>query len=306
VAIALSCPIVPAAGRKAEPVQVPSEKASRALAGNCPCCGSMRLAYVSTLPFDAVGGPVASDIYRCSDRGTYRRRLRVAVGPEDHFEVSSYTQEEGETEAWFRRHRAQFFDQILGLAGPPGMLLDVGCSYGHLMERAHTRGWRCHGVEVLERLRTRLNRDGRFKAFATIDEICDGAQYDTITLIDSLYYFERPADLLCDLRRLVRGDGQIVIRIANRGPLADLRRAVGLPLGNFTLGDQLLALTHRAMILLLRRCGLRIDRVIVHERKPVSAGRIAKWVCYQVLPLLAAVTGKKVTPGIIYVCRPSC
>jgi SAM-dependent methyltransferase len=293
------------AWRKHKPMQSQSESTSHAAAGHCPCCVSTRSDFVATLSFDAVGGPVASDIYRCSDCGTYRRKLRAPLGPEDHFQVSSYTQEDDQTEASFRQDRAKFFDQILGLAGPPGMLLDVGCSYGHMMERAHAGGWRCHGTELLERLRTRLNQDGRFKTFATVDEIRGSVQYDAITLIDSLYYFERPTDLLRDLVRQLRSDGRIVIRIANRCPLADLQRAMGLPVTNMTLGDQLVAFSHQGMNQLLARCGLRMDRVILRERKPISIHRIARSVGYQVLPVVAGVIRKKVTPGIIYVCRLS-
>jgi SAM-dependent methyltransferase len=284
-------------------MQYQSKNASRALAGDCPCCDSTRSVYVATLPFDAVGGPVTTDIYRCTDCGTYRRRLRVPIGPQDHFEVSSYTQEDDETEGWFRRHRASFFDQILGLAGPPGMLLDIGCSYGHLMEQAHAAGWRCHGIEVLERLRRRLSANSRFTTFATIDELPGCPAYDAITLIDSLYYFERPADLMRGLRQMLRDDGRLVIRIANRAPLADLRRAIGRPVNNTTLGDQVVGFSHRSMILLLSRCGLRIDRLVLREHKPASIRRIARSACYKVLPAVATITGKKVTPGIIYVCR---
>ena len=82
-----------------------------------------------------------------SPRLTAARRARI-YDEAGYFEgqrgYCSYSEQEPELGAEAERR----LDQLQRMADPKGVLLDVGCAYGYLLERAARRGWEVRGVEV--------------------------------------------------------------------------------------------------------------------------------------------------------------
>ena len=277
----------------------------------CPCCEDSRASTVAMLPFKTIYGNVDSTIYRCSECRSYWRSFADSVRPDTHYETAAYTRESLE-ERW-RSDRKAFFQQILTLVEENIgdhrehlQLLDVGCSYGHMMEIFRDRDWYCQGTEIVCRLRDKLRVLG-FNAYGGVEEILPDERFDAITLIDSFYCFSNPRSVLGRLGSLLADRGVMVIRIANRTPLLIFLLALpGSRIDNRAFGDQVVAPSRKAMRSMLEACGLRIQSVHTRETKPVSMVRDPRrWVYYRIMPMVSGITRIKLSPGLIYVCRKS-
>ena len=279
------------------------------MAARCAVCSSHNCAPVAELPFGVREGTIQSVVMRCDHCGCYFRRFRQPPALDEHWDSQSYTSPQHEER--FRGARQSFFESLArwALAEMPARVqtrrvLDVGCSYGHLLEIFCRRNCECFGVEPVEWLRNRLNKRPGFTVFRSIEELPAGESYDIMTLVDSLYYFGDPIRGLKDLAGRMRPSGIMIIRVTNRTPLLNLYRML-FP-GKITeqsFGDQLVAFSHRGVMAALRQSGLAVASFRCFERKPLTGRGLAGFAYYGVLPAISAVTGLKLTPGLTYLCR---
>jgi 2-polyprenyl-3-methyl-5-hydroxy-6-metoxy-1,4-benzoquinol methylase len=209
-----------------------------------------------------------------------------------------------------RRERESFFLSIaewsLARAGSGPQqprVLDVGCAYGHLLDLFSQLNCHCTGVELVDELRDRLNSAAKYKVYKDIRDLpASEGNYDVITLIDSLYYFQDPLECLKDLGKRLSKTGVMIIRITNRTPLLNLYRLLSRDrISNRIFGDQVIAFTHTAMQICSRKAGVQIKSVRFYEKKNLSGrGFIEGFLYYRVLPVIATATRLKVTPGLTY------
>jgi SAM-dependent methyltransferase len=224
-----------------------------------------------------------------------------------HFNVTSYTVPQ--VEIHVRLIRIGFLQYIIDLADRYGSplptnprVLDVGAAYGHLLDLFRERGALCAGIEIVGWLRDRLHERG-YAAYRAAQEVPPGARFDVITMIDSLYYVQRPGDLLRELRPRLHPDGILVLRVANRTPLFTLMRVVGRTITNDIFGDVKYNFSYRGIRQLLTDCGYQIDSVILNE-KGMKIATGTRWLYYKLSLLASHLTGQTLTPGIILICRP--
>ncbi|OPY69588.1 MAG: bifunctional 3-demethylubiquinone-9 3-methyltransferase/ 2-octaprenyl-6-hydroxy phenol methylase [Syntrophorhabdaceae bacterium PtaU1.Bin034] len=278
----------------------------------CPVCNSNKTRFATTLPFRLPSDDINTDVWKCMDCGCYWRDIPGTIALKPHFEMAAYTDPEKE-ERW-RRERSVFFEHITRLAlsayrenGKRTRVLDVGCSYGHLLEKFDKAGCECDGIEPANRIRRKLNREGRFRVFENIEDCLKRKEtYDIVTVIDTLYYSPDPPAYLRQLKQAMTDRSIAVIRVTNRTPLLNFYlkwNSTGIT--NDIFGDQLFAFSHRSMKTMLGACDLHLISVKGFERKPcdVSTGGAKYFLYYRIMPLIAAITGLKVTPGLIYLCR---
>jgi len=275
---------------------------------NCRVCGNQHQTRIGDLPLYLPGGQAPGDLLKCDVCGTWARSVNFD-DPEirTHFNVTSYTVPE--REECMRSARVEFFRSIIDLASrfvhlPPSGLrvLDVGVAYGHLLELYHEAGAKCAAVEIVDRLRDRLSARG-YEAYRSAQDIPAGAVFDVITTIDSFYYFEQPEDLLRQLNPHLKPEGVLILRLTNRTPLLRLLRALRWPITNDIFGDVKHNFTYRGIRSLLQRTSYRIERVILGEKKKVVP--LSKWMYYKLSLIASHLSGLKLTPGIILVCRRS-
>ncbi|MBI5868774.1 MAG: class I SAM-dependent methyltransferase [candidate division Zixibacteria bacterium] len=223
-----------------------------------------------------------------------------------HFNVTSYTVPEREEQ--MRSARTEFFRSIIDLAsrcanapatGP--RVLDIGVAYGHLIELYRETGAECTALEIVDQLRERLLAKG-YAAYKTALEIPADARFDVITAIDSFYYFEQPVELLRELRPHLKSEGVLIIRLANRTPVFRLLQMLGRPISRDLFGDVKHNFTYGAIRLLLEKTGYRIERTVLTE-KGKKGMPFPKWLYYKLSPAVSRITGMKLTPGMILVCR---
>jgi len=273
----------------------------------CPACGSSNAAIVTYLPFRTGESHVVTPLVRCRSCSSY---WRAGLTPEDriaHYETASYT--DPAREELLRRRRRDFFSSLLSLGLPEPAsqkslrILDVGCSYGHLLELAVARGHECWGVEPVSSLHERLNANG-IRTFADVADLPRDAEFDAIFLVDSIYCLPAPATTLKRLRELLPRDGRLTIRNANRAVLLHLlglaRMRKRITTGH--IGSAEVIISDGAMKEMIRAAALDLLTVSYKERKDVRHLGRARRLMYTVLPVASRATGRSLSPGVVYVC----
>ncbi len=112
---------------------------------------------------------------------------------------------------------------------PTGRVLDVGCSFGHMLMEMERRGWQTAGVEP-----SRVAADCAKKKIKGTVVNCafEDAQFDETSFdaLISLYVLEHVNDPRAFLQKcfdLLRPGGEAVIRIPRTEPLFPLQRLLG-------------------------------------------------------------------------------
>jgi 2-polyprenyl-3-methyl-5-hydroxy-6-metoxy-1,4-benzoquinol methylase len=280
---------------------------------SCRVCSSQAHERVTVVPFDLPPRTTPSELHRCLDCGVYWRVFTQDSDISRHWEGRSYNHPE--REELNRRKRQAFFEWIASIAWPGARngqhkkfrVLDVGSSYGHLLDVFAAKNFDCVGVEPMTLLREQQNASGKYKIYGDVRELPPAEKnFDVITLIDSLYCFQDPVECLRNLGRRLSPAGVMIIRVTNRTPLLNLYRRFGKDkITNSVFGDQVIAFSHRSMEICIQKAQLRLRSFHAFEKKDTS-GRGWKGVLYyKMLPVLAATTGWKITPGLTYTCVPA-
>jgi len=274
----------------------------------CAACGAVGLSFIGELPIYVRNEDRHDTIWRCDACGTYQRAVDYTdIAAAGHFEVSSYTPLEVESQRL--SDRGPFFDYLLTL-GTNALkrpladmrILDIGCAYGHLLDRAGAKGAVTAGVELVDTLRDRLPSRGH-AAYRTVAEIPESEQYDLILSIDSLYYFEDPASVLQQARPHLAKGGLLMLRVPNRTPVLQLMRKLRTPITNGLFGDAKCNFSYAGMRQLLSRAGYEIVWVQMRE-KGKGARSAAVWLYYRLSYAASVILRRKLTPGIIILALP--
>ncbi len=164
------------------------------------------------------------DIVRCN------RCDLVYRSPRRREDDQIYHFQEEWTEAWgnfkledYRsEHLRRLVDWILKWHPSPGAILDIGSSYGTLLEQ-FPRSWRLFGIEpshtACQITRERLPNASIINASLGEARLADES-FDVITMVDAFYYLHQPLRDLRRLRGLLKPGGLVLVEVpnfANRG-----------------------------------------------------------------------------------------
>jgi SAM-dependent methyltransferase len=98
------------------------------------------------------------------------------------------------------------------------IILDVGCGYGYFLEMAAKRGWRPHGVEIVNdavyKARQILGEENIFNGLLK-EAYFQHNHFDVVTLWDVLVFVEDPFEELTECYRIMSRGGKIGIRVRN-------------------------------------------------------------------------------------------
>lgn len=203
--------------------------AHQATPGPCPVCGGrlkdapIVLAVRSLVYGDS--GPARSDVpfWQCPRcEYLFRQDSRPVEQASEYYDHTSYVAPSNEQLS--RRTKERMFQEVVrrmtrrfGSAQPKPLAVDFGCSYGHLGLTFKDAGWNVVGVDIAPSIREYHRRQGTFPTYATLDcpEIPDG-QVNALCMIDVLYYFQQPMELLRVAYRKLAPGGVLILRVPHR------------------------------------------------------------------------------------------
>jgi SAM-dependent methyltransferase len=143
-------------------------------------------------PLRPAGAPSSSDLY---NEGYFH-------GQSSGYPREGYRSGRPDWAAWL---------DFMRLVKPAGVLLDVGCAYGYLVNTARQRGYRAFGLDISP---FALRQEPSFRAWllgasAVSLPFKDGSA-DVIALFDVLEHLDNPNDCLTELRRVLKDDGLLL------------------------------------------------------------------------------------------------
>jgi len=271
----------------------------------CPVCGAVAETVGTSLYRTSLNTWHPTIIVECHSCDIFIRVLQDS-DRSGHFYAASYVQPERDGTVW--NERRQFLCSILELANhhlPKSFLrlLDVGCSYGHLLELARTKGIDAEGIEINKNLLALCEYKG-LTVWPSLDSITRPA--DVITLIDSLYYLPRPVESVCQLRTKLSSDGIMVIRVTNRNWFIRARATIVGKYDFEFLGDAEVGYSVRGISRLLEYAGFTVTAILPDS---LTGRKLAlKTRAIGVLTLVATnLTFRQrfLTPGVIVIARPT-
>lgn len=179
----------------------------------------------------------------------------------------TYNDEVAEIRRWCNAELDKIEKLIL-----PGKMLDVGCSFGYMLEVAHSRGWKVRGVEISKKVYEKYLGD-KAKTLNVFNGRLDDAKYDSeffdlVTMFDIIEHLADPASTVCEAGRVLRTGGYIVIETPRQESLFKRTahflyritggRASSLIRGAYNPhpGGHRLGFTKRSLELLLNKYGM--------------------------------------------------
>lgn len=146
------------------------------------------------------------------------------------FYAEYYPETEAAPEAWGREMSAIFRwcrDRLLE-QGRSGVLLDVGCSYGHLLELMGRSGWRGVGVEpspsAARHARVLVGAAGEILNSNFEDAELADESFDAVVCLYVLEHVSDPRGFLARVCRVLRPGGLAIVRVPYTEPLIPLKR----------------------------------------------------------------------------------
>ena len=248
---------------------------------------------------------IETNVHRCRGCGVHFRDVDYSSEEiQSHFDVACYTSQKHEKlyEEWRQQYFLYLMTEILReLRSPHRKLLDIGCSYGHMMKIFKENGeFDVCGIEIHKDLRARLADKG-YNVFKSIKEI-SGITFSVISLIDTLFYFQQPLDLLIDVYKLLDDDGVLLIRVRNTAWIANLCCRLGITVPSVCMRDAKYSFTYRSLEYLLDQAGFVISKVICAERgKSMPLG--LAWLFYRFTELISKIGIARITPGLLITSR---
>lgn len=120
----------------------------------------------------------------------------------------------------FVKKRAALFKYLLKEVSQrekKGKLLDIGCQFGYFLQLAKEKGWQTFGIEVSNRATAFAKEKLNLNVFAgTLKEANFPDEFfDAVTLWDVLYEIPDPAQELKEIRRILKKQGLISLRLGN-------------------------------------------------------------------------------------------
>ena len=227
----------------------------------CPVChGDKFSEWSATTPF----GVVTCDSCGLGITSPFPTATELSTTNTEIYKLEERVQAYMSRKSYFERRYREYLSDIREFVSK-GRLLDVGCNLGLFLKVAQSEGFDTTGVE--------LNREcaeyGREHFGLTIHSDyletlhLPDASFDVITLFDVLEHVPDIRGFLCEVRRILRNDGLLVLQSPNLGSLmADLTKSGWNWL---TPPDHLYHFTPRTIKQLLHDTGFTVQRLETWE-----------------------------------------
>jgi SAM-dependent methyltransferase len=249
---------------------------------------------------------VLTDFFLCKECNTFYRKIKNENLMSRHFDKADYNQIKWESEYWEQRkgfynflidslnkHVTDFSNQTV---------FDIGCSYGHFLKICKQRGANnLVGVEINSHLRQRVANSLAISTYPNLDDT--KGQADTITFIDSFYYFDNPNKILDLVRKKLKDNGTLLLRITNRSNLLKLINLFKKTKDCTKLGDATISYSLNSIKKVLAKNGFSIQKILYYEKGKGNSTK--KLLIYLFLYCLTMLSFYRVplTSGLIIIAK---
>jgi SAM-dependent methyltransferase len=190
----------------------------------CDLCGSEESTPVLSGPDRLSGLDGSFTLVRCEGCGLlYQNPRPTAVAIVRFYEgeylpyAKAIQDERSAARRWRRRFGMRRRCKLILDRKRAGRLLDVGCGTGSFLDAMRDHGWQVQGVELnveaARYSRERLGLDVRAGSLEATGYSRD--TFDAVTLWDVLEHLPSPTAALQLLRRILKPDGLLIIRLPN-------------------------------------------------------------------------------------------
>jgi SAM-dependent methyltransferase len=249
-----------------------------------------------------------TDMFHCRPCDVYCRKIdhrRLF----DHCFAASYVNLSNE-ELLLKRREA-FFEHLLlsidkthgrSVLGRSPVLVDLGCSYGHMVEAAQKHAYNAIGIELNEEL-VRYCRERGLNVQASLDEV--PGPIDVFTLIDSLYYLPNPREALTEMRKKLAPGGILVARVTNRNLYGRIRNFFVRDNDFTILGDCIVSYSHTGIRRLMASADFEITELLPDSAHGKHNLTWKRWLLYKVSYAAYVLSAGlvNVSPGTIVLAR---
>ncbi len=197
----------------------------------CPLCGALPRLLVKA------GSDLA--VYRCLSCGldsSVHEKTGRPEGETDHFRSVDRSAYDRSVRATREASYPPMLSRVSGFSAA-GRWLDVGCSFGWLLERVESGGYRGFGLDpslgaVVEARAAGL----RVCAGIFPETLSPEARFEVISLMDVLEHLANPVAAIRNVARLTADDGVLIVQVPDRdcllyGCAVGLARLAGRNLG---------------------------------------------------------------------------
>lgn len=183
--------------------------------------------------------PVALDngfqIVRCNECDLVYVNPRPSPAQLREFYEKYYEPEEVVPEAWEREMGGVFeqhADWITEHATQPGVVLDIGSSFGHFLRGMERRGWKTVGIEPssIAAAYSRTISRGTVHTAGFEEVELAPESFDAVISLYVLEHVNDPRGFMEQVFRILKPGGQAIIRIPFTRPLFPIYKLLGRPL----------------------------------------------------------------------------
>ena len=193
---------------------------------------------------------------RCHMRRCHACGLWVNAAPQpqsEHYEFEYHDQYYGRA-SWRKARTSASIVRQLSALQPKGRFLDVGCSYGHMLQAAADQGWAAYGVEPSDDMVCRGRERGLNIAQGDLRHLpFDDGLFDVVHARHVLEHELKVYESLAELRRVLAPEGLLAITVPDAGCPKVRRRGAGY--ARFWKPDHMLGFTRPTLAELLRGAG---------------------------------------------------
>jgi SAM-dependent methyltransferase len=167
--------------------------------------------------------PALSHLWQCPKCAFIFRDCKYSGGEiEKHFDRADYI--ELINEQTYRLYKGKMFERLarqttkyFDFSHRRRLLVDFGCSYGHLGQTFQAAGWNVIGVDIAPSILEYHRKYGTFPVYPDLDtpQIPDGG-VDAIAMMDVICYLENPIEILELAYKKLATPSVLLLRVPNR------------------------------------------------------------------------------------------
>lgn len=196
---------------------------------------------------------------------------------------------------------------------PPGLILDIGCSYGGFILSARNLGYNVAGVDIVSNAIDHIRSlDIPAEVSSSIENIgiVEEKSCDVITCLDCNYYWPDQRRELTYIREKLKSGGFLLMRVADKTWTFRMGLAIhrlnpgwGKRLMAASVNDHRFAMPVKELLSLLRSGGFEIvyasPRGAIHS----DCTRLLVKVAFSISALVQDITGAFIGPGALILAK---